>query len=51
MSIYRISEFRLTQESSIALDFAIWYWHFVDVVWLFLFLTIYWGSLTNYLGY
>ena len=22
--------------------FAAWYWHFVDVVWLFLFLTIYW---------
>jgi len=21
---------------------AAWYWHFVDVVWLFLFLTIYW---------
>jgi cytochrome c oxidase subunit 3 len=19
-----------------------WYWHFVDVVWLFLFITIYW---------
>jgi cytochrome c oxidase subunit 3 len=25
---------------------AAWYWHFVDVVWLFLFVTIYWwGSL------
>jgi heme/copper-type cytochrome/quinol oxidase subunit 3 len=21
---------------------AAWYWHFVDVVWLFLFITIYW---------
>jgi cytochrome c oxidase subunit 3 len=21
---------------------AAWYWHFVDVVWLFLYLTIYW---------
>jgi heme/copper-type cytochrome/quinol oxidase subunit 3 len=21
---------------------AAWYWHFVDVVWLFLFLTVYW---------
>jgi cytochrome c oxidase subunit 3 len=27
------------------LIFAIWYWHFVDVVWLFLFITVYcWGS-------
>lgn len=31
----------------IGFEFAIWYWHFVDVVWIFLFLTIYWwgGSL------
>jgi cytochrome c oxidase subunit 3 len=27
-------------------EFAAWYWHFVDVVWLFLFVSIYWwGSL------
>jgi cytochrome c oxidase subunit 3 len=25
--------------------FAIWYWHFVDVVWVFLFIFVYiWGS-------
>lgn len=26
----------------IGLEFSIWYWHFVDVVWLFLFSFIYW---------
>jgi len=26
---------------------AAWYWHFVDVVWLFLFLTIYWWGGTS----
>ena len=26
----------------IGLEAAIWYWHFVDVVWLFLFTSIYW---------
>lgn len=26
----------------IGLEAAIWYWHFVDVVWLFLFVSIYW---------
>lgn len=26
------------------LNIAIWYWHFVDVVWLFLFISIYWWS-------
>jgi cytochrome c oxidase subunit 3 len=24
---------------------AVWYWHFVDIVWILLFLTLYcWGS-------
>jgi cytochrome c oxidase subunit 3 len=25
-----------------AFEAAAWYWHFVDVVWLFLFINIYW---------
>jgi len=30
----------------LGLEFAIWYWHFVDVVWLFVFTFIYyWGSI------
>ena len=34
-----------TQESHIGFEAAAWYWHFVDVVWLFLFAAIYiWGS-------
>lgn len=32
----------LTKIESISLECAIWYWHFVDVVWLFLFMTVYW---------
>jgi cytochrome c oxidase subunit 3 len=31
-----------TTESHIGFECAAWYWHFVDVVWLFLFITIYW---------
>jgi cytochrome c oxidase subunit 3 len=27
---------------AVAVDAAVWYWHFVDVVWLFLFVSIYW---------
>lgn len=32
----------ITKVESISLECAIWYWHFVDVVWLFLFITVYW---------
>ena len=34
-----------TPERHIGLEAAAWYWHFVDVVWLFLFLAVYvWGG-------
>jgi len=31
-----------TREHHFGFEAAAWYWHFVDVVWLFLFLTVYW---------
>jgi len=31
-----------TRQHHFGFEAAAWYWHFVDVVWLFLFLTIYW---------
>jgi len=31
----------------LGLEFAIWYWHFVDVVWLFLYVCVYWWTSTS----
>ncbi len=36
---------QMTSKQHLGFEFAAWYWHFVDVVWLFLFACIYvWGS-------
>ncbi|HEX4869911.1 MAG TPA: cytochrome c oxidase subunit 3 [Moraxellaceae bacterium] len=32
----------LTPDNHFAFEAAAWYWHFVDVVWLFLFVCVYW---------
>ncbi len=32
----------LTKKGHLGFEFAAWYWHFVDVIWLFLFIFVYW---------
>ena len=42
--LIRAKKGQFTQEQHVGLEAAAWYWHFVDVVWLFLFCAIYiWG--------
>lgn len=40
--LYRILILRCDALSHYNFEFSAWYWHFVDVVWLFLFVFIYW---------
>jgi cytochrome c oxidase subunit 3 len=40
--LIRLIRFHFTSKHHIGFEAAAWYWHFVDVVWLFLFITIYW---------
>jgi cytochrome c oxidase subunit 3 len=38
----RLLKNHFSRTHHIGFDAAVWYWHFVDVVWLFLFVCVYW---------
>nr|AIA61050.1 cytochrome c oxidase subunit 3 [Cyanidiaceae sp. MX-AZ01] len=40
--LFRVLFYQLTVQHHFGFEAAAWYWHFVDVVWLFLFVSIYW---------
>lgn len=42
VSLWRVVLGHYTKTHHFGLESAIWYWHFVDVVWLFLFAAVYW---------
>jgi heme/copper-type cytochrome/quinol oxidase subunit 3 len=37
-----LKSLEFTKKQHLGFEAAAWYWHFVDVVWIFLFVTIYW---------
>ncbi|QGR03026.1 cytochrome c oxidase subunit 3 [Ehrlichia ruminantium] len=41
---FRIKKGQLSPEHHIGFECAAWYWHFVDVIWLLLFVFLYWIS-------
>ena len=47
---FRIRAGDFTPEQHVGFEAAAWYWHFVDVVWLFLFTTVYWWGSAGYQG-
>nr|QOD97216.1 cytochrome c oxidase subunit III [Cariama cristata] len=40
--LLRLTMFHFTTTHHFGFEAAAWYWHFVDVIWLFLYMTIYW---------
>jgi len=42
VNLVRAIKGQLTTDGHLGFEFAAWYWHFVDVVWLFLFVAVYW---------
>lgn len=40
--LFRLLSYHFTQQHHFGFEAAAWYWHFVDVVWLFLFVAVYW---------
>ncbi len=42
VSLFRILFRHFNSNQHVRLECSIWYWHFVDVVWIFLYVSIYW---------
>ena len=40
--LFRMNKFHFSATHHFGFEAAAWYWHFVDVVWLFLYVSIYW---------
>jgi len=47
----RAINYHFTTGHHLGFEAAAWYWHFVDVVWLFLFVMVYWWGGTSFDGF
>jgi len=46
--LFRFINHHFTRENHFGFEAAAWYWHFVDVVWLFLYVSIYFAGYYNF---
>nr|YP_009500693.1 cytochrome c oxidase subunit 3 [Anoeconeossa unicornuta]AWU48836.1 cytochrome c oxidase subunit 3 [Anoeconeossa unicornuta] len=44
-SFIRLSKLHFSSNHHVGLEMAIWYWHFVDIVWLFVYTFMYWWGI------
>lgn len=51
ISLLRMCFFHFSKNHHIGFVVSIWYWHFVDIVWIFLFLFVYWWGNTSFIDY
>nr|UWM10867.1 cytochrome c oxidase subunit III [Tchangsinaia piscicula] len=42
VGLFRLFNYGFSSERHLGLELSIWYWHFVDVVWICLYLCVYW---------
>nr|AZL93108.1 cytochrome c oxidase subunit 3 [Aulacus sinensis] len=47
ISMIRMYQYHYSTNHHLLFEFSSWYWHFVDVVWLFLYIFIYWWNYIN----
>lgn len=50
-SYWRLTADHFSRERHLGFETAAWYWHFVDVVWLFLYIAIYWWGSSAIVDY
>jgi len=48
VTFYRYISKHFSKQRHLGFEICAWYWHFVDVVWLFLFLCLYWWPFLEY---
>nr|YP_010849285.1 cytochrome c oxidase subunit III [Krisna furcata]WGG89425.1 cytochrome c oxidase subunit 3 [Krisna furcata] len=45
VSLIRISNLHLSSSHNVGFEASAWYWHFVDLIWMFLYISVYWWGM------